>query len=107
MLVIPFRISEKQYSIFVVLEEENMERLRAYDPAEVIVPQVEERMSFSGGKLKDVVIGYATAKDMDVLKTFFEQNKIREALQYLSRGWRYRPDAGDHDRGPEHWFKVQ
>lgn len=102
MLTIPFKVSDLHYSIMVVFQDENLERIRAYDPAEISVPQIEQEMTLSHNlRLKDVIVTYANPADMEHLEELWRQDKGHEALRFLCRGWKYRPDAGDHDRGPE------
>jgi hypothetical protein len=69
--------------------------MRQYDPAEVNIPKL-------GGywwrlKLRDVVLAYATAADWEHAKQLFDAGEGQAAMRYLSRGFRYRPDQGDHD----------
>jgi hypothetical protein len=101
MYVIPFQLNASQYSVFIVLQEENLERIRQYDPAEVSLAKVHELQPqrFEGLKLKDVLIGYGTDADVREALHLLATGAVRQGLQLLSRGFRYRPDAGDHD-GP-------
>ncbi len=104
MMCVPFAIDDKHYSVFVVLEDENLERMRAYDPAELVLSKVEG--NFPGKRLKDIVIGYATAADVAEVLRLANDGKPREALKYLSRGWAFKPEAGDYD-GPYLSVKKQ
>ncbi len=100
MLVLPFQISRTEYSIFVALPQDSIDRMRAYDPAEVTIAKLGGR--YADLKLKDLIIGYATADDEKaVMKIIREENDPRKALKFLTRGFRYRPDMGDHDKSYE------
>lgn len=102
MLVIPFDVpgtNHKQYSVFVVLQDENWSRMTQYDPAEVPIARL--GMPWVTKTLKDVVIGYANATDLAEVQRHVTAGEPMKALRHLSRGFAFRPDRGDHDRGPE------
>lgn len=100
MLVIPFAIGATEYSVFIVLQDENIERIKDYDPAEV--PNVSRLPSeLQELRLKDVLVGYATDEDVAFIERCAREGRPADGLRHLSRGFRYRPDHGDHDRGPE------
>jgi len=98
MIVIPFQLNDREYSVFVMLQDDNLERIRIYDPAEVQINKLGER--FQKLKLKDVIIGYGTDDDQRKVLELCGAGQPREALKYLSRGFAFRPDQGDHDFGP-------
>ena len=95
MLTIPFKISQRHYSIFVILEEDNLKRLKDYDPAEIVLSNFPEE--WKSLQLKDIIIGYANEKDKTTVNAFFEQGEPEKALRYLSRGFKFKPEDGDHD----------
>jgi hypothetical protein len=93
---LPFRINDTEYSLFVVFEDENIERIREQDPAEVHLPLLGDRW-YKELRLRDVIITYANAEDLKTFHDLCMQDKAREAMQFLCRGFRYRPDRGDND----------
>jgi hypothetical protein len=93
MYMIPFQINPQEYSVFVVLEEENLERMKAYDPAEFNLWKLGD--SWLTLRLRDVIIGYATGPDSARVMELCRAGKPNSALRHLSRGFRYRPDQGD------------
>lgn len=95
MLVIPFRYDVVSYSVFVVLSDENLTRLREYDPAEVTVDKLGP--PWASMRLKDVIIAYATARELEALTHLRTDGEVRRALMDLSRGFKFRPDRGDSD----------
>jgi hypothetical protein len=107
MLCIPFQVSETHFSLFITLDDASLSRMKQYDPAEVTFAKVMEGSTMKGLILKDIIIGYATAKDiahiLDLAKT---DQPLREGLKYLSRGYAFRPDQGDGGEiqhvGPDH-----
>jgi hypothetical protein len=97
MFVIPFRISAREYSMYIVLDDENLERIKKYDPAEVTLRSMGGEWARS--TLKDVIIAYATSAEQQQVLELCATGKVKDALRLLSRGFRYRPDQGDYD-GP-------
>jgi hypothetical protein len=95
MMVLPFQLNSAEYSMFVILEDDNIERIKAYDPAEVNVPKMGD---WTRLKLRDVIITYATPQEVAEFTKLCTQDKALEAMRLLSRGFKYKPEAGDHDR---------
>lgn len=92
MFVIPFRVSETSYSIMVVLEKANLERIREQDPAEV-------NLSKLGGEwdtltLKDVIISYATQKDQRKVMELWQGGDVRGGFAMAVTGLRLPPGPG-------------
>lgn len=97
MFAIPFQLNELEYSVFIILENENLERLKEYDPAELSVRKFIVHIP-PHLKLRDIIIGYATPTDLEKIKEMAQADeKPTKILQYLSRGFRFRPEAGDSD----------
>jgi len=97
MLVIPIQSSQNEFDIFVVLEDLNIERIKAYDPAELRVgalPPIWQRL-----KVKTITLLYATKEEVEDLKATNDEKALTSVLSHLSRGFQYRPDKGDYD-GP-------
>ncbi len=95
MQCVPFQVSRESFDIFVILEEDNLLRMKAYDPAEVVKASLGER--FERLKLRNVIIGYATDEDLKQFHDFVARGDVQGGLKYLSRGWAYRPERGDSD----------
>lgn len=97
MFCLPLQLSDDEYALYVFLESENLERMHAYDPAVVTTRALGE--SFARLRCKEVVVGYAAAEDLATVMGMCREGKPVEALRHMTRGFRYRPDQGDHD-GP-------
>jgi len=95
MIVIPFQINKSEYSILIALEEENLTRMKKYDPAELSVDKLPSDMRKL--KLKTIHLCYATAEDAGQMLLFVKQGEIGKALSHLARGFEFRPDLGDSD----------
>lgn len=102
MFVIPFQVSETEYSVFVGIDDEGLSRMKEYDPAELVLSKLPlEKLHLQDLKLKDVLFGYCSESDAQhVMKLMTEANSSRPGLQYLTRGWKFRPEMGDHDGPP-------
>ncbi len=96
LLVIPFSVTNVGYSLMIVLQEGNIDRIREYDPAVVVMRELPPDM----GQLVDVVVTFATTEDAAFIEECGRTGRISEALKRLTRGYRFRPDLGDHDGGP-------
>jgi hypothetical protein len=97
MHVIPFRVSNSQYSIVVVLQDENLSRIKEYDPAEVTLDKMGS--PWNQLRLKDVIITYATDAEMMKVMRLMASGDVRKGLQLIARGFKFKPAEGDHD-GP-------
>jgi hypothetical protein len=98
MIVIPFQVSKTQYSVYVGFDDEGIDRMKAYDPGELTMNKLPP--AFRALELKDVIVGYCSEADFTrVQQMMIEDGNPVRALRHLTRGFKFRPDAGDHD-GP-------
>lgn len=85
--------------ILIVLADENIERMKRYDPAQVLwkglPPEYAMRQPESVG------VAYATADELVEIECMSQSDPDwkEKALKMLSRGFEFRPDLGDHDFG--------
>jgi hypothetical protein len=93
--IIPFQVSETEYSVFLVLNDGNIDRIKAYDPAEFAPEKVGKE--FYPFKLKNIVVGYCTDEEERELKTLRDYRAVQTFLRRLSRGFKYKPESGDSD----------
>src|SRR5215813_13852031 len=89
MQLIPFNVSEDMYHIFVALEDKNLERMKAYDPAQF--SPLKLPAEWQDKTLGMVIIGYATAKDLAQVRSLIDQGASVAALEFLSRGFAFKP----------------
>lgn len=97
MILIPFKINEKEFNIFCVLQADNLERIREYDPAQIQPYKLGPE--WDNLKLDTVIIGFANNRDLQRVQSLIAVGQTEEALKHLSRGFQFKPEAGDHD-GP-------
>ncbi len=95
MFVVPFRVSSTEFSIFILLQDENLERMKEYDPAEVTVDKIVIGSDFHGLSVKDILLGYGTNDDLITATELIQGGEHIKALRFLSRGFKYRPNDGD------------
>jgi hypothetical protein len=95
MQLIPFRIDAERYNVFVVLEDDNVKRIKGHDPAQFDVTKLPAE--WHALKLNIVLIGYANEHELANVRRMIARGQAAAALEYLSRGFAYRPDQGDND----------
>jgi hypothetical protein len=98
MLGIPFKVDDTatEFEMFIVFEQENVERIRRQDPAMITLTDYEPCMG--GAKCRRIHISYVNAADSKTLHLLIEAKDIRGIFNLLTRGFEVRP--GDHDRPP-------
>src|SRR5678816_3209342 len=93
MFVIPFQLEAGRDSLWIVLEDENLDRIKEYDPAEVLTSKMPKQWRSS--PVNSIVIAYATPEDRDEVFRLTREGDSATALRILSRGFRFRPETGD------------
>ena len=96
MLLIPIVASDHKNLLLVVLEDENLERLHGYDPAEIDLAKLPG--NFAGVPFHAIHVAYVSDADRGLLLDLMTSGKISDALALLSKGWKHRPELGDHDQ---------
>lgn len=100
MLVFPIATPNHQDDLLVVvLGSDNLERMQEGDPAEVKLKELASGKNRHLLLQPTVVLCYE--KDMGKVTKLANAGDIQALLKYLNRGWKFRPERGDHDRGPE------
>jgi hypothetical protein len=95
MMALPVIVNERCYDLFIILQDDNIERMKAYDPAELITANFAER--FTDRNIRTIVMMYGTKADISRFTTMCQAGDVRGALRYLARGFKFRPEAGDED----------
>lgn len=84
MLIIPVKVSEKRFDIIVAIEDEDMTKLTAYNPIEVInrekLGTIWEHLD-----IRNIVLAYLNDKDKDHFMELCVKD-LTEALQWLLKG---------------------
>jgi hypothetical protein len=97
LFTIPFQVRPLHYSVVVVLSDENIERIRHYDPAEIVSGDITRALGepWHWLTLRDVIVAYATTEELNTVTVLVKEGKATEALRLVTRGWQYRPHEGD------------
>jgi hypothetical protein len=95
LVTIPFVVDSDHYSVIVILQNHNLTRIAAYDPAEVPMSAVSRSPIVDGRRLRDVIITYATDEEAHEVQRLARQGDFFEALRLVTRGYRFQPDRGD------------
>lgn len=102
MLMIPLKTSATSFDLFVILEDENIERLKEHDPAEILPGNCGP--AFNGLGLRSVQICYLSPGEVEEAVDLLRDGQINEVIKRLLKGWRFRPEHGDHDQGPQRFL---
>jgi hypothetical protein len=94
-MMIPFPVAEGVYSVFVILEPENLQRMKDNDPAQLNVWKLPEE--YRRLTLRDVIIATPSAEDTAKAMNLIRQGDPGQAFLLLSRGFQYKPKEGDND----------
>ena len=96
MLVIPIELKDGGYDLMIVLEADNLSRMRENDPAIVELDKLVG--PWQGRELREIHIVAPTAEDLVKAITMAKERKLIAALKFLERGWLFRPEQGDHNQ---------
>jgi hypothetical protein len=86
-------------NLVIVLGDDNIQRIKQYDQAEIIWQELPWK--YSSRRPHTIAVAYATADEMQAIDGLAREGKQQEAIDLVTRGFQFRPDQGDHDRGPE------
>lgn len=95
MMMIPFQVANGVYSVFVILEAENLTRMKDNDPAQLNIWKLPEE--YRRLTLRDVIIATPAPEDIAEAVLLIRSGKPKEALEFLSRGFQFKPKEGDND----------
>jgi hypothetical protein len=93
MLILPIETTDhKEDALVIVLGPDNIERMQEADPCEVF--------GYPHTLVKPKVM-VCFEKPSPEWNTVLHSGNLQQILKYLTRGFKFRPELGDHDRGPE------
>jgi hypothetical protein len=98
MILLTAQRKDGTVNLVIVLGDENVERIKQHDAAEVIWQQLPWK--YSSRLPHTIGIAYATSQEMQNIEQLAREGKNQEAIDLVTRGFRYRPELGDHDFGP-------
>lgn len=96
MILIPIETEKHDAdAAIIVVSEANLERMRAADPVEL-------DLSKCGHTLINPRIMICVERENDPrMAALMNAGDLAGVIAYLTRGFKFRPEKGDHDRGPE------
>lgn len=96
MFTIPIQTIDGRYDLFVIADDETMDRMKEHDPATIELLKLGH--PWNTMKVRCVHLMYATQEEIDklVLKSDTAV-KLKATLKILRRGWKCRPEKGDSD----------
>lgn len=103
MILAPFQINDEEYILIVALQDENLDRIKQKDPAQLQIEKLPE--PFAHLKLKEVQLTYMTEKEFKVAQSMIHNRE--DAMSFMKKlcsGWKYQPDLGDNDLPPTSIF---
>jgi len=97
MLLIPLPYQGK-LRLLIVLEDDNITRIKEHDNAEVIWSQLKQFAHL----MPDVIaIGYVSPEEAVKLYDMANKGDMAGCVKLVTSGFKYRPELGDHDLGPK------
>lgn len=94
MLILPIETpNHAADALVIVLGDDSLERMAEADPAEVILRQ-------SGRTLVNPTVLVCHKKESPEFTRLLQSRDLPKILDHLRRGFRFRPEKGDHDHGP-------
>jgi hypothetical protein len=95
MILIPIATEgHRNDALIVIINKSNVERMKRADPAEIKLKELT-------GNLVSPVIMIAYEDSSPQLAKLIQSGDIKGIVKFLQRGWAFKPDKGDNDRGPE------
>lgn len=97
MIILPIETEGHRHdALIVILAPDNLARMKQGDPAEVKLSNVRK----AGKQLKDPAIYICYEEPSPKFNRLIQSGDLRTFLEYLQRGWKFRPKLGDNDAGP-------
>lgn len=88
--------------LLIVLAEENLQRIREYDAAEILWATLPQ--DYAMRRPHTIGIGFCTAEEQREIERMSQTDPDwrNKAFALVSRGFKFKfkPEAGDHDFGP-------
>ncbi len=95
MLILPIETRDHKHdTLIVMLDRDNLARILQNDPAEIPLGK-------TGRRLVNPTVMIAFNDRSPELQRLVQGGDVKAIIEYLQRGFAFRPDKGDHDRGPE------
>jgi hypothetical protein len=98
MLTLPIETENHLHDmIVIILTPDNLERMKKADPGKLDLSNIHR----AGYNLHEPTIMLCYEEPTPEFNRLMHLADIHALLKYLLRGWKFQPEKGDHDRGPE------
>jgi len=99
MIIVPMAsANHKNDRLVIILDKTNVERMKGADPAQIICKE------FPIGLVNpSIMVCYE--EDSPKLNQLINSGDIEGLLEFVNRGFKFRPDLGDSDRGPKSLYE--
>lgn len=97
MMSIPIRRSAHTFDLVIILECDNVDRMRAQDPCEVDIGKFPAM--YHSMRIQGVLVAYATPEESIQISVMAGRQDVESIMKLLLRGWKFQPELGDQD-GP-------
>jgi hypothetical protein len=95
MIILPIETEGHAHdTLVIVLDKGNVERMKLADPAEIPLRQ-------TGRRLVNPLVLVCYEDDTPEFVRLVQGGDVKAIIKHLQRGWKFQPERGDHDRGPE------
>lgn len=98
--MLPIQHSDRhRFTLFIALDDETLGRVTAHDPFDARLAAVRAIEPWRSMELAEIVIGYVNAADLLEIEAMQKREAgAKEVVEYLSRGFAFRPELGDGGR---------
>lgn len=95
MMCVPIQTGPDEYTVVVIFFDENIRRMKDYDPGELVISKF--GLPWAAMRLKTLHFHYATTEEGNKLSGLKDMTELKDFLNYLSRGWKAQGDDHDSD----------
>lgn len=96
--MIPIQFSPSELTIFVIMSQINLDRIKDYDPAVIKWGKLPDELRFV--PVKEIHLCYATKEETAAIEAVAKKqdtNALLAEILKLGRNFRYRPELVDND----------
>jgi len=95
MILIPIKSEDHKHDmLIVILNKANVDRMKVSDPAEIQLSQLKIPLV-----LPTIMIAYEDSSPE--FSRIVQGGNVRKIIEFLQRGWEFKPEKGDNDNGPQ------
>ena len=96
MLLLPIPTETRRLKLLVVLEHDEIDRMKRYDPAQVMW---DDLGLYRNIPVESVTISYLKPEHAKDFYEWARTGQIKRCVDLIMSGFEFRPDLGDNDHG--------